>query len=565
MANPLQDIKEAGVLAALVRFGVPWHGTVIGGTLSTGLVDELSAEITRTWPQPDSSDCWLIQKPGLPDPYAGEGGPERKAEDALRGHEYTEWALLTGGGNIHGDAYSRGETYRHRWIWFDSEGEAYAVEFGLAGHGAAVEGTYGPYKDADGLDAEDWPFADDLKARFRFTRFGHLMVDGFTDNPADQIIVDVTLTTEELGQDTPTLAGVKIYDGSGVEQFAEAGNMVLRDLTPTGDQAIFEIHSLVFDTARSRALMGTFIDGTPFVSHREFSNPLGFVMFTLSGTGLAPSIGFDLIADRATVLGSYSHTRPTETITSNMVCDCSGDPVVCLGICEYSSTTRLVKQQTGRIVGYYFDDDLLPQSISISQTDDETVISDVVEGSHTGSNSRTRTAGMTIGASSLGFTRTNTGSFTADQTSTDYVSEQTDDSGVAGGNITDSGTYEQFRSYLSKDVVTEGQCGISCISLSPFTPSTDNRNNFLLPTATDGAVQTNYQAPLRTGAMRFGGRTFSLLNWEYVFGSVGIISPTINTKSYVNWVATGRTRFYGAWNPATESLEFPIASRVNFA
>ena len=83
------DIKDAGAIAGITRYGIPWHGRIEGDTLYTGKLDETSAEVTRTWTQPVGGDCYLVSKPGQPDPYEGAEGALRKVADALNGHELT--------------------------------------------------------------------------------------------------------------------------------------------------------------------------------------------------------------------------------------------------------------------------------------------------------------------------------------------------------------------------------------------------------------------------------------------------------------------------------------------
>ena len=138
---PLSDIKDAGALAGVDQFGVPWHGRIVGGVLYTGKLDAEGAEITRPWTQPGTSDCWLIRAPqtqtvdgvtstipgtGLPDPYAGTAGAARKNADALDGRELKNYALLSGKTSmIHGQALGQ-----HRWLYIAPTGAVWQINFG---------------------------------------------------------------------------------------------------------------------------------------------------------------------------------------------------------------------------------------------------------------------------------------------------------------------------------------------------------------------------------------------------------------------------------------------------
>jgi len=341
MAYP--DIKDVGALQDVIRYGVPWHGRIEAGTLHTGKLDTLGAEITRAWAQPEGGECWVIQAPQtqtvngvtsiipgtvLPDPYAT--APAQKTADAEQGMELTNYAILSGAGDIHGKAFLRTNDDKHRWIWIDDEGKVWSVVFGLvAGTPSVASGV-----DYDGFPPRDWSFADTITARFKIRRFGEIRTDG---PPAPEYVYTYVIPANGLQQDTP----------SG---FAASGNMILRDLSPRGHLALMEIHSLVTDTQQNLNMYGTLSGNPPLVSHRECSNALGFVEFALSGTGAAAVISMSVVASRAQALGTIDIS--VTPVTDHAVYACVGNGQATYDIDR--SATGLVSI-VDRIFGYHYD------------------------------------------------------------------------------------------------------------------------------------------------------------------------------------------------------------------
>jgi hypothetical protein len=302
------DIKDAGALAGIVRFGVPWHGRIEDGALYTGKLDGDGNEITRAWAQPATGDCWLVKKPGLDDPYAGEDGPARQAADAAEGRQYKNFALVSGLGNVHGkNIMSAG--YRCAWIWFDPDGRAWAVSF--KHHAGTVSGS--KYK-----------FSDPMTLRFLFSRFGDMKKQG---SGHTQFTVDVVADPGDLGQSSPV--------------FTEGnyGLLVLSDVNETGSQSIFSV-SIESSSVESTLRLNT--------------APVGFVAFDLAMVAGVPSVSLTVLKTREETLGTltYSGRRVgTQLSYENSIC---GATVVAM---DHSRTVNVNANTllSNRLVGCHFN------------------------------------------------------------------------------------------------------------------------------------------------------------------------------------------------------------------
>lgn len=575
------DIKDAGGLADIVRFGVPWHGRVEGGVLYTGKLDALGAEITRAWPQPASGDCWLIQAPQkqtvdgvtsvlpgttLPDPYLD--APEAKAAAALEGKDLTNYALVTGAGNIHGKAFARTNDDKHRWIWIDDNGDAFAVTFGL------VDGTaqLAEFLDYDGYYARDWSFSGNVTARFRIKRFGDIKRNG---ESAPVVTLSHVMSAADMGQDGPALDGLYIVTDGPYN--ITGGNMILRDLSQTGDKAIMEIHSSVFDTTMNRRIFG-FPGGRPLVSHREYSNPLGFVQFTLSGTGAAPVVGMSVLASRTAALGVQSHTRPGYSMTSAWVCDeciTTPDGVVCEYACSWHEVSQTVVSYADRVVGYGFDAAGTPQphlmARRVQYDNDRTVTPTTFgAGTYADSTSRQTTVTVTVGANVYTLEDSLSTSESAEldsggECTSSATTTFTSNSGVSDSNysVADASNcnliaWDAYR--------PQSDCGTSCRLPSSFTPHAAERLHteaFVIPTLTS-------QLAHPSGVFRLASNLYAVL-WgafsDARMGATCLISRHQKDVAYTVWDGTSDlagARFYGARNPATGEIAWPKTNPVNF-
>lgn len=579
------DIKDAGGLAGVVRYGVPWHGRIEGGTLYTGKLDADGAEVTRAWPQPGGSDCWLIQRPGLADPYADAAA--QKTADALEGKELMTYALLSGAGNLHGKAITRGSVFKHRWIWIDVDGVPWSVKFGLTGGVQVLSSRTDVVEtaaviDADGFGNRDWRFDADVTARFELTRYGELTRDGLP--AAVPAVFDYVISAGALGQSSPDLVDIVVPDVGNYT--IVGGNMILRDLTPTGDSAIMEVHSLTYDTAHTRRVFGV-VGGLPQVSHRESSNPLGFVQFTISGSGAAPVIGMSLLAGRAATLGTSSHTRPVYDQTSSYLCkDCADiigdDPdvgVVCNWACQSSTTEQQVWLTADRIIGYDFAAGGAPQAHTLTHRHQydrtDVVMPTETGGSHTTNRVDETVVTVSVGGNShivtLSTTVEEAGSLSGGVCTTTTTTTFASDSGVPGSNYTTTTSGTGGCSALAwESGLLEGSCGTACKIPTPFSPYSAAQmaaTAYTLPTdmsATGGDMSTT-----PTSVVRVGSGLYSVMHGTFgtaSLGSVCLISQHQKAVAYNVWNSAypSAGRLYGARNPSTGEIAFPKTGPVNF-
>lgn len=522
-----EDIKEAGALAAVVRYGVPWHGRIEGGVLHTGKLDALGAEITRSWTQPATPDCWLIKKPGLPDPYLDDA--DGKTAAALEGKELTNYALLSGFGDVHGKRYRRVGGYKCRWIWFDDAGEAWAVEF------AIVSGTVlsTPYSDVFGNSIKGWAFADDMTVRLRLTRFGELRHGAESAVP---LAVDTVIAGGALGQATPAITGY----GSGF--------MELHQVNPAGSKVIMQIQALVYPT-----VYGGY----------DYSPPIGYVQFALSGLGSAPDVAVSVLATRAQTIGTHSISGGEQDTFATDCAPCEGTTGYCSGTFTHTSEINITESVTNSIRGMAFAADgsivaalcswtratnglstsieTFDGAAASSGTTDATA-SETVNFSGTlsfGSNSITVAAVQTILSS---YTRVSSGGVSTCDHSVTY--------NYSGSGLT---TYETTATdTICQQVIDPSNCG------SPY----DVYRPVPQPTAEQAALIALGQAGIRTAILVDFYRHTHSLHGIYIgrpswsggqskaLGCIGLEVANLSVNDHPA---------YAAFNPYTLELRYPLA------
>jgi hypothetical protein len=568
----MDDIKSLP-LADVVQFGVPWHGRIEGSTLYTGKLNAISEEITRSWSQPRDGHCWLIQKPGLPDPYAET--PDLKTAHAMDGLEWTNWAILSGTGNIHNKSFSPTNDDKHRWIWIDENGEVFSVVFGLV---AGTQQLLGQ-TDADGFNARDWSFADNITARFKIRRFGDLQKNGPS---AATYTLNHSMSAADMGQTGPSITAIML--GTNGPYSITGGNMILRDLSKTGNKIIMEIHSRILDTRVMRhGYMINHDSGTSIgVAHAEVSTPLGFVEFTLSGTGASPSVSMTVLADRETTLGEQSHTRPTYSYESNLVCaDCSAGS--CAFACGYTEIDASLLEYNDRIIGYGYDGSGSPVPHLLSRAfryTENTIVTPTERNKGTVEQSylRETTTRLDIGSQSYTLEDATEYAYSAirdgatcstDGSRTSTSSAESEDSNYSL-SLSDFGNCN----LILWDVSTpESNCGTSCGGPRGFTPlpvSSLQRNAFLVPVLSAGiSVDVD---ECRSGVIKLGSGLYGLHRTGYDAANqlkhaiTCVISPSDQTVAYHPFFNAARTtRLYGSINPKTNELAWPKTSPVNFA
>lgn len=541
------DIKDAGALAGIRRYGVPWHGRIESGTLYTGKLDTLGSEITRAWPQPVGGDCWLIQRPGLPDPYADDAAG--KAEAALEGKELTNWALLAGAGNVHGKAFTRTADYKHRWLWVDANGETFSVTFGLVAGTPKLDTVYGT--DADGFTPRDFMFADAMTARFLIRRYGDLRVEG---EPAPTVTVDHVIDGGALGQATPALLNVRAFD-AGVFNI-DAGNMILRDLTPTGNKAIMEVHSLIFDSVMNRRTFGSVVGTRPFVTHRECSRSLGYVEFTLSGTGAAPSVSMSVLATREAVLGTRSHEYTATSFSTSGCPEDDADPW------SFSWSFTQVYSFEGRVVGYGYNSSGTPEAYTLAASTETT------------SSLESSFNGVTVARTSFGSSES-IATLSVGSYQTTATLGNTTEQDVTGSTLEDCtfsrtdtivGTWPVPSWNSSATTTGPTSCWTGCVDTAPtYTPYPE-----------DALAEDAYVLPSGRGVSRsiigvicFGSGFYTAIGGAIgqVYVSLGTVSRHGVDTTTAQWNPSifVATRLYGARNPATGEIAYPKTTPVNFA
>lgn len=304
------DIKHAGALAGVERFGVPWHGYIenpgTGGVLHTGKLDASGNEVTRPWPMSAySNDCYLVQVPGLADPYAGTEGALRKASDALEGKEYTTWAIVSGIGYAFGRYIGDAEIGGQAWIWIDANNTPWSITYDEPVGGI----TYGS-----------------TSLRFVVTRFGDLRITDPAIGPVPDTY-SIQSNLFDTGQATPNL-------GTSLE----TGRIVVEDVAVNGGKVLFAISS-----------------------DSGLVKKLGFIEAVFSiGAGGIPEVTATLICNRLTAIGTASGTETTTSVTTGT---CTGAP-------DDSFTTTTTHEtntsQINRIVGYLYNSSGTPAPLMLS-------------------------------------------------------------------------------------------------------------------------------------------------------------------------------------------------------
>lgn len=250
------DIKDAGPLADVVRYSIPWHGTVIGGVLYTG-----KNGVTRPWQQSalNTYDHFLVRVQGLPDPYEGEEGALRRAADALEGKEHTTYAIVQGNGFYGGVFIGKNlpGVVDRAWIWIDGS----AIPWSITHH-----------------QADTVTYAGGTTLSFTVRRFGELSTSG---NAAQEWSISGTLG--DLGQSAPDLSS---------ECDDKRGAIRLEDVAINGGKAVFSISSEPTSLKR-----------------------LGFIEATFTMNESGPSVSLALLAGRAQALGTMTDLITTVITT----------------------------------------------------------------------------------------------------------------------------------------------------------------------------------------------------------------------------------------------------------
>ena len=200
----------------------------------------------------------------------------------------------------------------------------------------------------DEFRAIDYAFASDITVRFSFTRFGDLRVDG---DPAPTINVDLVIEAGTIGQNSPEIAL-----GGGL--YITAGNLIVRAINPTGSLAIAEIHSQFYDSVNEDR-------------GRARSTSIGYLEFDISGMGDNPVVGFSVLADRATTLGSG-------TVSLSSIEDVSFTSGIDY-VQNYSSTSEMAI--INRIIGFVYDesDVAIPVLMNKTYTEERVDFRELIE------------------------------------------------------------------------------------------------------------------------------------------------------------------------------------------
>lgn len=197
----LPDIKDVGIVAEFVMWGNPWHGTVKGGVLNTGKLDETASEITRAWPQPPNAFIWLSQKDGQPDDAYSATQAEMKAAHAAAGMEFKPWALISGG-----QVYGQQLGSSNKWFYYAGD-RVWLVTLTYPG---TVTNTGSITVQ---ISAQAWP--------------------EFTTEPHSAPIVR-SVTLADIGQAAPDLSALGI---------AATLSVSLHDVKPNGSACILSLHT----------------------------------------------------------------------------------------------------------------------------------------------------------------------------------------------------------------------------------------------------------------------------------------------------------------------------------
>lgn len=119
-------------LADVPMWGCPWHGLVEGSLLT------LPDASTMAWTQPTGGDAIPIKAVGQP---AIDRTPEQLAEDAAKGHQWLDHALLSGRTRqIYGQATA---TTQERWLYAPAPGVVFLCELKTASNSAEANASGG--------------------------------------------------------------------------------------------------------------------------------------------------------------------------------------------------------------------------------------------------------------------------------------------------------------------------------------------------------------------------------------------------------------------------------------
>jgi len=503
------DIKDAGAIAGVVRFGIPWHGRIESGVLYTGLNDEFGNEVTRSWSSPINGNCWVIQKPGLPDPYAGDDGGDRRIDDNLQGKDYATYALLTGNGIVHGKSIIA-NTYNQAWIWIDDDGIPWSVSYKW----------------------QNFAFNAAFTMSFKLVRFGELRVDG---PAAEEHIITRSIEAGAIKQADPVME-------------AAQNTLTLRmfDVSRTGSAVIFAVYAAGAVTPEK---------------------PLGFFRIDFSLADGVRSAAFTLLADRATTLGTLTATN-AYTDNTEIICD---DPEITYGASNHTIDGNRIYVYTSRIIGMHFsatDEVLLAE---INATDASSYyLTRVTNGTHinyTQTQSDTYSInyqvsinGLTLSADS---TRTETTSVWAISNVPRLASSET--------VITDSATSHETINLTISNYGYESEFfgGPNCTFLD--SENTTVEIQLPVPDALENAMlrynlsqlpaEYNWSFEVtKLYSQSLYGMIVNKVSTPTLINVVGCIGPGV-VKEEAHPLTSA---LYASYNPQTGELAYPKTGRVNF-
>lgn len=200
----LADIKDAGGLAEIVRYGTPWHGTVekVGSvyTLHTGKLDSLGAEVTLPWTAINNATTGEDYMPrrkfrnaaGVP---TATLTPEKIASEALQGREWRDYAVISGKQN---KLWGRDEmALGDDWLYADATGKVWQVAIALTT--SSLAGNSGTFHVA-------------------FTRYGELRTDSAI---AQSYAYDIALSDIGVVGLAYAIAPLTLYIGDHTETGAK--------------------------------------------------------------------------------------------------------------------------------------------------------------------------------------------------------------------------------------------------------------------------------------------------------------------------------------------------------
>ena len=288
---PLNDIKDAGILAGFPRWGWPFHGLIAAGTIgSTGQAHAQPLDSLGN----GNNVSWLIDY-GMP---AITLTPDETTYYAGLNMEWRNYALIAGG-YVYG-TYIGDETYIH----IDDAGDAWRVAL-----------------------AYSFPATNTLRITMTIQRFGWLRVDGEYTAPAPLVkTIDVACAYIELidpfgagGEGDYLSRSAKLQDVHANGSKAMIGVFLRKNPGYGFDYAddLYSCVELTFSGAGGESGMSLYpaaVEIIPYTSLREHDNSLGYdiqtyaryAFYAADGTAKAVRMKFD---------GNYSSSQQRMVFT----------------------------------------------------------------------------------------------------------------------------------------------------------------------------------------------------------------------------------------------------------